>query len=186
MQDADDADLSTQAFRVRGYFQKRCGSGSKQQVVEAARVFECKHVQLMRHAEDDVEVSSRQHFLFAGGNPALARLRLTLWAMPVTARVIGDGPMTALRARIEMAAQSCCAAVLDGTEYSELLKAEARSISLKKAGALCAKKIGHLQGRARHRSLLRMRRSLSFTSERLSSSIGLTPACRCFCDRCRY
>ena len=42
--------------------------------------------------------------------------------------------MTASRTRIEMATQRCRAVVLHGAECFELLKAEARSISLEKDG----------------------------------------------------
>jgi hypothetical protein len=46
-----------------------------------------------------MEAPSTNICITSGGEPALARLRLTLWAMPV----YGDGSMTALRTRIEMA-----------------------------------------------------------------------------------
>jgi len=39
MQDADNADLSAQMFRVRSYFQQRRGNRIEEQIVEAARVF---------------------------------------------------------------------------------------------------------------------------------------------------
>lgn len=156
MQDGNDADLSTEAFGIRRYFQQRGGSGGEQQIVKTARVFERQHVQLVRNTEDDMEVCRRQDFLFAGSQPALACLRLALRAMPVPARVIGNGLMTALRTRIEMAAHGCRATVLDGTEDFQLLKAEARSVSVEKAVALRAKDVGHLQGGPAHFCLLRV------------------------------
>jgi hypothetical protein len=41
--------------------------------------------------------------------------------------------MTAAGTRVEMAAQLCHAAVPDGAEHFQLLKAEARSVSVEKA-----------------------------------------------------
>ena len=85
-----------------------------------------------------------QDFLFAGSQPTLARLCLALGAMPITARIIGDGLVTTAGTGVEMATQSCCAAVLDSTEHFQLLKAEARPVSVEKVVALCANEIGHL------------------------------------------
>ena len=155
VQDGNDADLSTEAFGVRRHFQQRGGSGGEQQVVKATRVLERQHVEFMRNTEDDMEVCRRQDFLFASSQPTLACLCLALGAMPVTARVVGNGLMTAARTRVEMATQSCCAAVLDGAEHFQLLKAEARPVSVEKAVALCANEIGHLQGGPAHFCLLR-------------------------------
>jgi hypothetical protein len=109
----------------------------------------------VRNAENNMEVSCGQDFLLACRQPTLARLCLALRAMPVTARVIRDGLMTATGTQIEMTTQSCRAAVLDGTQDLQLLKAEARSISVEKAVALCANEIGHLQGGPAHFCLLR-------------------------------
>jgi len=156
MQDGDDADLCTEALRVRRYFQQRGGSSGEQQVVKAVWILKRQHVQLMWNAENDMEVSSRQNFLFARGQPTLARLCLALGAMPVTAIVIRDGLMAATGTRVEMATQSCCTAVLNGAEHFQLLKAEARPVSVEKAVALCTNAVGHLQGGPGHFCLLRV------------------------------
>jgi hypothetical protein len=70
----------------------------------------------VRHAEDDMEVSCGQDFLFAGSQPTLARLCLALGAMPVTAGVIGNGLMTAPGTTVQVAAERRRAALLDGVE----------------------------------------------------------------------
>ncbi len=53
-----------------------------------------------------MEVSCGQDFLFAGSQPTLARLCLALGAMPITARVIGDGLVTTAGTGIAMAVQA--------------------------------------------------------------------------------
>jgi hypothetical protein len=49
-----------------------------------------------------------------------------VWLLPVTAGVVRDGLLTALRTSIEMATQRCRAAVLDGAKCFELLVSDAR------------------------------------------------------------
>src|ERR1019366_1140513 len=85
----------------------------------------------------------------------------------------------------------------DGAEHLSLLIAEACSIAVQKTIALRAEDVGHLHGRAGHvwsltlpgLALPWIRRNpwrASFTSESAMLSSGLTTACRCFADRCRY
>jgi hypothetical protein len=69
-----------------------------------------------------VEIAGGQQFAFAGRQPALARLRLALGAVSVSARVIRDGLMTAAGAGIAMAAQRSGATALNGTKGFELMK----------------------------------------------------------------
>ena len=64
----------------------------------------------MRQREDHMEVGHAEHFFFSRGEPALARLRLALWAVAVAAAVIRDGLMAAAWTVIDMSAQSRCAA----------------------------------------------------------------------------
>ena len=84
-----------------------------------------------------------------------ARLRLSFRAMPVAARVIGDGPVTALRTGIDVAAQRSCAAALNGPKGLELLKVEAPLIPIQETIALRAEDVGHLHGGPAHFCLVR-------------------------------
>jgi hypothetical protein len=104
-----------------------------------------------------MEVCRGQDFLFAGSQPTLARLRLALGAVPVATGIIRHGRLvTTLQTSVEVAAQGCRAAVLDGAEHFQLLKAEARPVSVEKAVTLCADDIGHLHGGPAHFRLLRV------------------------------
>jgi hypothetical protein len=72
--------------------------------------------------EYHVEVARIQQLLFPSFNPAFARLRLTLVAMPVTAAVVGDGWISAtLRTNIDMPPELSSAASRDGSDCLELL-----------------------------------------------------------------
>jgi len=92
----------------------------------------------MRYGEDNVEVAGVKEFPFPCRQPTLASLCLTLGAMAIATRVVGDGPITATRASIAMPAQGGSAAALNGTKSFELLKVKARSIAIQKAITLHA------------------------------------------------
>src|SRR5437016_12808810 len=139
VQDADHADLGAQVFAIDSDFQQGMSAGGEQQVVEQTRVLQGQHIEFVRHSEHDMEVAGGQEFSLAGRQPALAGLGLALGAVPVSARVVGDGLMTAVRAGIAMTAQRCGAAALNGAKGFELLKAKAGSIPIQEAIAVRAK-----------------------------------------------
>ena len=90
VQDADHADLCAQVFAIDSDLQQGLRAGGEQQVVEQTRVLQGQHIQFVRHSEHDMEVAGGQEFSLVGRQPALARLRLALGAVPVSARVIRD------------------------------------------------------------------------------------------------
>src|SRR5207244_1427532 len=157
-----------------------------------------QYVEFVRHGEDHMKIAGGKQFLFPRGQPALAGLGLALRAMAIPAGVIGDGRWTiaallaALGTGIEMAAKSRGPAVADGAEHLRLLIAEACSVAVQKTIALRAEDVGHLHGRPCHVwsltfPLIRLNPwRASFTSESAMLTSGLTTACRCFADRCRY
>ena len=72
-------------FGIGCHLQK-CGSGGlEQEIIEDFWVVLAQWDQLVRQGENDVEITYAEQFLFAGSEPALARLRLALWAVPVAA-----------------------------------------------------------------------------------------------------
>ena len=77
----------------------------------------------MRQGEYDVEVWNFEEFLFTRGEPALARLCLTLRTVPVPAG-ISDGLMTALGALIDVPSQRRRAAAGDGPQHAQLLEVQ--------------------------------------------------------------
>jgi hypothetical protein len=58
--------------------------------------------------------------------------------VPISARVVRDGLITAAQAGILVATQCCGAAALNGTKRFELLEVKAGSIPVQEAIALCA------------------------------------------------
>ena len=122
VQDADHADLCAQVFAIDSDLQQGLRAGGEQQVVEQTWVLQGQHVEFVGHSEHDMEVTGGQEFAFAGRQPALASLCLALGAVPVSARVVGDGLMTAAWAGIAMTTQRCGAAAQNGPKRFELLK----------------------------------------------------------------
>src|SRR5215469_2142340 len=133
VQDGDHTDLGSQVFRIGCDFEQSSCASSEQQMVEQARVLQSQDIQLVRYGEDHVEIAGVEEFAFPCRQPAFARLCLTLGAVPIATRVVGDGLITAARASIAMPTQGSCAATLNGTKGFELLKVKARSIPIQKA-----------------------------------------------------
>jgi len=88
VQDADHADLGAQVFAIDGDLKQGLSAGGEQQVVEQTRFFQGQHVEFVGHSEHNMEVAGGQEFAFASRQPALARLRLALGAVPISARVV--------------------------------------------------------------------------------------------------
>jgi len=75
--------ISRQVFGIDGDLQQGLSAGGEQQVVEQTRVLQGQHIEFVRHCEHDMEVAGGQEFTFASRQPALARLRLALGAVPI-------------------------------------------------------------------------------------------------------
>jgi len=92
----------------------------------------------MGHSEHNMEVAGGKELSLMGRQPTLARLRLALGAVPISARVVRDGLMSTAQAGIPVATQCCGAATLNGTKRLELLEVKAGSIAVEEAIALSA------------------------------------------------
>src|SRR5216683_1176367 len=105
--------------------------------------------------------------------------------MAITARVVGDGAVTASGTAIEMAAQRGRAAVLDGVEHPPVVPRQPGTVLLDEAARVLSNDIGHLEGWPVHR-FCNFRESLMLSG--LETSIvsrGLATAVKCFRERCR-
>ena len=74
----------------------------------------------MRQRKDHMKVADAEQFFGASREPLVAGVGLALWAVPVAAGEEGDGAMAASGALIEMTAERCRAAALDGPQHLEL------------------------------------------------------------------
>jgi hypothetical protein len=95
VEDTEEADLGAEMPGIGGDLDQCLSTGAEQQSIDQFFVLQSQRRQLMGKREDDMRVRRCEQFAASRGQPTVTRLALTLGAVPVPARVIGDGPMTA-------------------------------------------------------------------------------------------
>ena len=77
----------------------------------------------MWYGKHHMKISNRQHILLPSLNPLLTVGTLALWTMPIAARVVTNSLMIALEviAFVDMTAQVCRAAMLNGIKHTQVL-----------------------------------------------------------------
>ena len=181
MEHAEEADLGAKMPGIASDLKQGLGAGVKEQVVDEPLVLQCKRGQFPRQSENGMDVASGQQFPLARLEPAQARVALAPWAMPVSARVVGDlGRMSATGAAVAMPTQRGGAAACDGQQHLLVLPVHPLAAVFKERLSRTANNIGHLQERPAH--------ELCFCppcAGNVSASSGLAVALRCRWDRCR-
>jgi hypothetical protein len=99
VKDTEKADLGAEMSGVGGNFKQCVGTGAEDQSVDHSFVLQSKRCQLVGEREDDMSIGCGKQFRASGGKPTIARLVLTLWAVPVAAGN-GDLPITCLMGSI--------------------------------------------------------------------------------------
>ena len=117
MQDAEESDLSAEMLGVSSDLDQRLGADAEQQTIHHFLVLQGQWSQFVRESENDMGIARGQQFGTARLKPAVARVTLTPWAMPIPALLIGDGLMTAARTLVDMATQRRRAAAQDGRQH---------------------------------------------------------------------
>jgi hypothetical protein len=124
MKDGEESDVGAKALRITRNFDERSGAGAEQKIVDDPLVLQCQRGELVGQCEHDMRVGDRQQIARAGLNPAVARIGLAPRAMPVTARVVRDGPVAAGCALINMSAKRSRAAALNGGQHFQMQAVE--------------------------------------------------------------
>lgn len=148
-------------------------AGMKQQVVNQSLVLQRQCREFPRQREDDMDVAGRQQFLFTSFEPANAGVALTSWAMPISARVVRDDGMSAVRALIAMSTKRSGTAARDGQQHFLMLPVDPLATALEKRLSCTVNDVGHLQRRPAH--ALCVRASAPWI---VSASRGLSTALR--------
>src|SRR5271167_1083368 len=91
-----------------------------------------------------MEVADRQQVGFTLGQPGARSGALAFGAMPIAAAVVGNAPVSAVLAGIDVAAECRRAAVLDRRHDLKLGQAEMTGLSGTIAGSFSSKDIGDL------------------------------------------
>src|SRR5271170_907731 len=180
MEHAEETDLGSQVAGIASDLQQGCSTGVEQQVVDQPFILQCEGSQFPRQGEDDVHVAGGQQLPFPRLEPAQTGVTLTLRAVPVSARVVGDGSMSAVRALITMSTQRCGAAACDGQQHFFVLAVDPLATVFNEGLSCTANDVGHLQRRPVHALCV------GSPSPRMgSASSGLPVALRCRRERCR-
>src|SRR6266481_6139536 len=117
-----------------------------------------------------MDVARGEKFLTTRFEPTVASVGLTLWAVPVTATVVGDGrTVPAVGALIEMPAQGGGATARDGPQHFEVLPGDPAAAAFEEGASRGANQIGHLEGWPVHLIALRY---LVFQLERVQRTRG--------------
>jgi len=153
MQHGGQSDACAEVLRVRGDGDKRLGRSLEQQAVDHGLVLPGDGSDRRRQTEHDVEVGNRQQFGFPLGQPFLGGDGLALRTMAVAAGVVRDPQVRAVLATLDMAAESCGAAALDGRHGLQLVEAHVSGVGGAPGRTVAAEDIRQLdrwtrQGRA--------------------------------------
>src|SRR5215471_21214834 len=109
-----------------------------------------------------MNVARGEKFLTTRLEPTVASVGLTLWAVAVTATVVGDGrTVPAVGALIEMPAQGGGATARDGSQHLEVLPGNPFTAAFDESASRGANQIGHLEWRSRF--IYSLRGTLSFS-----------------------
>ncbi len=119
-----DADPGAEVPGVGGNREHCIGRGLEQQVIDQRLVVEGDRGDLGRQGEHDVEVADREEVGLARFEPGAGGGALAPWAVSVAAAVVGDPPMPAVGAGLDMTAERGGAAMLDRRHDLELVQAQ--------------------------------------------------------------
>jgi hypothetical protein len=95
VQDAEKSDLGAEMLRISSNLHEGLCAAAEQQTIHHLFVLQGQWCQLVGQCEDHMSVGRREQLGASRSQPAFARLVLALWAMPVSAGIIGDGLMAA-------------------------------------------------------------------------------------------
>src|SRR6266853_2077091 len=98
-----------------------------------------------------MDVADRQQFFAAFGEPFVASIGLTLRAMPVAAGIERDGLIATSGTTIQVAAECCRAAKLDGIEHAQMEPSQPGPVLCDEAVAVLSDDVGHLERWSVHR-----------------------------------
>ena len=145
-----DADACAEMLAIRRDRQHRLRRRLEQQVVDERLVVEGDVGDLGRQREHDMKVADRQEVGLALGKPCPRGSALALRAVPVAAGVVGDAPLAAVLAGLDVTAERCGATMLDRRHDLELGEAQVTCMGGPVCAAGGAEDVGDLdRGRAR-------------------------------------
>src|SRR5258708_27343429 len=131
-------------------FQKGFRAGAKQEIVDDLLVLQHQRGQVTRKREDHMDVTRRKKFPATLFQPTFPSTCLTLRAMPISTRVVGDGAMSAASTFIEMPAERGGTTPGNSQEHFDVLPGDPLTASFDECVSRGADQIGPLARRPVH------------------------------------
>jgi hypothetical protein len=147
VQHAEEADFRAEMLGIACDFQKGFRTGAKQEIVDDLLVLQDQWSQPVGQCEDNMDVARREKLLATCCEPAIASSCLTLGAVPISTRVVGDGAMSAASAFIEMAAERSGATPCNRQQHFDMFPTDPLAVSLDEGTSSSADEIGNLERR---------------------------------------
>jgi hypothetical protein len=136
MQHSEEANLGAEMPGITSHFEESFCTGAKQQIIDDFLVVQSQRSQLRRQSENDMDVGRGQKFAATCLDPAFTSAGLTLWAMAVTATVIGDGSaMSTTRALIDVAAECGGTTTCNSEQDLNMCPTEPLTVAFDESGA---------------------------------------------------
>ena len=145
VEDGQEADLGPEVLGVGGDLLQGLGGGPEQQAVDHARVLQGDRAERRGQGEDEVEVLDGQEFRLAGLHPVGGGGGLTLGAVAVAAGVVGDLPVPAPVALLDVPAQRRGPAGGDVVQGAALLGREPVAVAIEEGVAVSPEDVGHFE-----------------------------------------
>ncbi len=150
VQHAEETDISAEVLGIAGNFKQCFGAGAEKQTVDDLLVLQGQWSEQVRQRENKMGIARGKEFLLAVRQPTFARAALAFWAVPVSARVVRDGAVSAAGAFIDVATERRRAATFDGSQDFSMARCQPPVATLDEVRSRGANEIGHLQRRPIH------------------------------------
>ena len=154
MQDQGEADAGAQMPWVGGNRLQGFGGGSEQDGVDRRLVVVGNGTDRCRQGEDQVIILDWEQIGLSVGKPLPGRTALTLGAVAVATRIVGNLEPGAVITAQDMAAEAGTATLLDRCHHLQLAEADMACVVAPPRRPVVAEDIRHLQGRPCHRRSL--------------------------------
>ena len=141
MQDADQAELSTDKTGVLGQELRCICRSTEEQVIDKSLVRAGEWAQGGGDGEGEHEVRDRQQKILLFFQPFLGFVVLAFRAVAVAAGVVAILGLIALRAGVDLPTQSWCAALLDGAHGPPVAGEQAAGVLLAIGGTVLAENV---------------------------------------------
>ena len=145
VQHAEEADFRTEMLGIARDFQKSFCTGAKKEIVDDLLVLQDQWSQPVGQCEDNMDVTRCEKLLAPRCEPAIASSCLTLRAVPISARVEGDGAMSTASAFIEMPTKRGGTTPRNGQKHFDVLPGDPLTASFDECASRSADQIGHLE-----------------------------------------